>query len=114
MKMLTVIFAVLAVAFFMAHGWLGPIYTEYDSCVCGRSRAWLEFDESSSLRDVRLFQRIEKPGDSHHQHDFCDAKYEGQYPVLLYIGVGFGLLSAATWFCRRKRALPDLRYDYVA
>jgi len=113
MRYLPVILAVLAVSFIVAEGWCGPIYTEYDWCVCGQSRAWLEFDESSSLRGVRLFQRLEKPGDPHHQHQFCDPKYEGQYPVLVYIGVGFGLLSVATWLYRR-RALPSLRYDQVA
>ena len=112
MKMLVIIFAVLGVTFFVAHGWVGSIYREYDWCVCDQSRSWLEFDESSSLRGVRLFQRIEKPGDPHHQHQFCDPTYEEQYPVLVYIGVGFGLLSAVTWLYRR-RASPDLSYDHV-
>jgi hypothetical protein len=80
----------------------------YDGCVCHRSRAWLEFNESSSLKSIKLFLRIEEPGDPQHQHQFYDAKYDGQYPVLVYIGVGFGLLSAAAWFYRRKRVLPDL------
>jgi hypothetical protein len=103
--MLSIILAWLAVGFIIAHGFVGPIYTMYDGCVCGQSRAWLEFEESSSLR---LFLRIERPGDPKHQHQYYDAKYDGQYPVLIYIGVGFGLSSAAAWFYRRKRALPDL------
>jgi hypothetical protein len=113
MKMFAFIFAVFAVIFFVAHRGVGPNYTEYDGCVCGQSRSWLEFDESSSLRGVKLFLRIETTGDPHHQHQFCDPTYEGQYPVLAYIGVGFGLLSAATWLYRR-RAAPDLSYDHVA
>jgi hypothetical protein len=113
MKYLPVIFAVLAVSFILAEGWCGPVYTMSDWCQCHRSRAWLEFDESLNLRGMKLFLRVEEPGDPQHQHQFCDPQYGGQYPVLAYIGVGFGLLSAATWLYRR-RALPDLRYDHVA
>jgi hypothetical protein len=98
--MLSIILGWLAVGFIIAQSFVGPIYTMYDGCVCHRSRAWLQFEESSSLR---LFLRIETPGDPKHQHQFYDAKYDGQYPVLIYIGVGFGLLSAATWLYRRKR-----------
>jgi len=107
MKMLSIIFAVLAVISFLAHGFVGPIFTEYDWCVCGQSRAWLEFDDSliPSLRDIRLFPRIEKPGDPHHQHLFCDAIWERQYPVLVYIGVGFGLLSAGLYSLGNHRRL---------
>jgi hypothetical protein len=97
---LPVFLAVVAVTFILSEGWVGPIYTMSDGCVCHRSRAWLQFEESSSLR---LFLRIKKPGDPKHQHQYYDAKYGGQYPVLVYIAVGFGLLSAATWLYRRKR-----------
>ena len=102
MKYLPVFLAVFAVSFILAEGWYGPIYTMYDGCACGQRRAWFEFEESPSLRGMQLFLRIEEPGDPKHQHQYYDAKYDGQYPVLVYIGVGFGLLSAATWLYRRK------------
>jgi hypothetical protein len=112
MRFLPVILAVLAVIFILADGYIGPIYTMSNWCECHRSYVWLEFNESESLRGVALFLRVEEPGDPQHHHQFTDAKYDGQYPVLFYIGVGFGISSVvaglAVWFYGRKRALPDL------
>jgi hypothetical protein len=103
MKTLPIILAVFAVTCIVAQGWFGSIFTEYDWCVCHRSRAWLAF-EDSSLRQTRLFLRIEQPGDLQHQHQFCDAKWERQYPIFIYAGVAFGILSAVSWIYLRKQA----------
>jgi hypothetical protein len=102
-KMLPIILAVLAVSFIVPEERFGPIYTMYDGCTCGQRRAWLEFEESPSLRRKQLFLRIEEPGDPKHQHQFWDAQYGGQYHVFLYIGFGCGILSAASWIYQRKR-----------
>src|SRR5580692_6679422 len=102
MKILSLIFAVLAIACVAAEGWLGPLYTMYDWCECHRSRAWLEFDDCSNLRGVEFFLRIEQVGDARHQHQFCDPKYEGQYPVFMYGGAAFGMASVASAIRGRK------------
>jgi hypothetical protein len=103
MKMLSIILAVFAVTLLVAHGWVRPIYTMYDECECGRSRAWLEFNEDLCLRSVPIFLRIEKIGDSQHRHQFDDPQYGGQYSVLVYGGIGFLVLSAVVWPYRQKR-----------
>ena len=103
MRMLPFILALFAVISIMAHGWLGPIYTMYDWCDCHRSRTWLEFNECASLRRTQFFLRIEQPGDLQHEHRFCDPQYERQIPIFVYAGVGFGVLSAASWIYQRKR-----------
>ena len=103
MKILPIILAGLAVAFIVAEDGVGPVYTMYDGCTCGQSRAWLEFEESPNLSGKQLFLRIEKPGEPKHQHQFWDEQYDGQYHVFLYIGVVCGILSAATWNYKRKR-----------
>lgn len=104
MKMLPIIFAVLAAASIVAHGWFGPVFTEYDSCKCHRSRAWLAFDDCAGLRRTQFFLRIEEPGDLQHQHQFCDPKYERQIPIFIYAGAVLGILSTAFWIYQRKRA----------
>ena len=103
MKMLPIILAVLAVSFIVAEDRYGPIYTMYDGCTCGQSRAWLEFEESRSLSGKQLFLRIERSGDPEHQHQYYDAKYDGQYPVFLYTGILCGILSVGSWIYQRKR-----------
>ena len=107
MKVLPITFTVLALTFIVSHVWLGPIYTMSDGCICGERRAWLEFNENPEWRNAKLFLRIESSGTPQHKHEYWDAKYGGQYPVLVYIGVGFGILGATAWLCRRKRVLPD-------
>jgi hypothetical protein len=109
MKMLSIILAWLAAGFIVVQGWSGPLYTMYDSCPCGECRAWLEFEESPALRDMKLFLTIEKQGDPKHQHQFCDPRYDDQYLVLGYVGVGLGLLSAATLLYHWKHGLPVSR-----
>ena len=103
MKRFSLILALLAIALFVASGWTGPLYKMYDWCQCGQSRTWLEFDDCPSLRNVKFFLRIEKPGNLQHHHEFCDAKYEGQYSILAYTGFGFGLLSVGGWLYPRKQ-----------
>ena len=102
MKMFSIFSAWLAVGFIVLHGCVGPIFTEYDWCVCHRSRAWLAF-EDSDFRHTQFFLRIEEPGDLQHQHQFCDAKWERRIPIFVYVGVAFGILSAASWIYQRKR-----------
>jgi hypothetical protein len=101
--MLSIILALLAVVFITAELYFGPVYTMYDECPCGQTRAWLEFNECSDLRGVQFFLRIENPGDLHHQHVFSDSVYEGQYSIMGYLGLGFAMLSTASWFYTRKR-----------
>ena len=79
MKKLLSILALIVVALLAVSIWIGPLYKKEDGCECGRARVWYEFEECRMLNGVQLFMRIDAPGDRHHQHEYWDAQWSGQY-----------------------------------
>jgi hypothetical protein len=98
-----IILAPLALAFILAHLWLGPICTDSDCCICGRQRIWLAFDYNPRLTETKFFLRITSPGDPNHKHECTDPQYDTN-AALGYIGVGFLLASVLIWTWPSKQA----------
>lgn len=57
----------------------GPIYVVQDACQCGRTRSWVEFNESRALREIKFGRHINSTGNPAHVHLFSDPTWIAQY-----------------------------------
>ncbi len=102
-KWLSITLAVVALSLFGAYAWLGPVFTMYDSCECGRRQEWKGFEECAQLRGRRFMFHVTSPGIPGHEHRYWDAKYS-QSSILGVVACSVGLASLAVELRRRGLA----------
>jgi hypothetical protein len=103
MKWLAIIFAVIALTLFASYLWLGPVYTMYDGCECGRRRDWKEFQECAQLHGKKFMSHITTPGVPGHEHRYWDAQYS-QSAIVAFVACGFGMAAVVVELRRRGTA----------
>ena len=103
MRWLSIGLGLVAVSVLAIYLWLGPLYTYYDDCDCGRRRQWKEFSECPQLHGKVFSLRVTSEGSPSHQHQYWDPQYEQSGDWVRFIVLGFSV--AAVIVEPRRRGL---------